>query len=344
MTDFAIKLQEWYNTNKRMLPWRASKDPYKVWLSEIIMQQTQVVQGEAYYLKFVENFPTVNDLAKATEQQVLKLWQGLGYYSRARNLHAAAKSIVLEYGGRFPNTFVDILKLKGVGPYTAAAISSICFNEPKAVVDGNVYRFISRIKGVATPIDTTAGKKEFALLADELLDVKNPGDHNQAMMEYGALVCRPAAPACESCIFTSDCYAYIKREIDSLPVKSKKIKQRPRFFHYFLIQDETKIYLEQRSGNDIWKNLYQLPLLETGEKGLSNGFKKDYKGKFSMINQRKHILSHQVIYASFYLADKSLASHFQEPLIVAETNDLPDYPFSQLVANFLREKMKVQED
>ncbi|MCG8580322.1 MAG: A/G-specific adenine glycosylase [Bacteroidales bacterium] len=344
MTDFAIKLHDWYNNNKRMLPWRATNDPYKIWLSEIIMQQTQVIQGEDYYLKFVENFPTVEHLARATEQQVLKLWQGLGYYSRARNLHVAAKTVVSEYQGIFPDTYVDILKLKGVGPYTAAAISSICFNEPKAVVDGNVFRFISRLKGICTPIDSTEGKKEFGIMADDLLDRNNPGDHNQAMMEFGALVCRPAVPACDICVFAEECHAFNNNETQSYPVKAKKVKQRSRYFHYFLIQDGTKVYLEKRLGNDIWKNLYQLPLIESVKDELPKGFLEKYKGNITLINQQKHVLSHQIINASFYLCDKSVVNGFDQTLVAAETGDLNEYPFSQLVANFLREKMKVQVD
>ncbi|MCU4154802.1 A/G-specific adenine glycosylase [Carboxylicivirga sp. A043] len=344
MTDFAIKLLQWYNMNKRMLPWRATNDPYKVWLSEIIMQQTQVVQGESYYLKFVESFPTVHELAEASEQQVLKLWQGLGYYSRARNLHAAAKTIVSEYRGVFPCNYNEILKLKGVGPYTAAAISSICFNERKAVVDGNVYRFLSRLKGIRTPIDSTEGKKEFALLADELLNGNKPGDHNQAMMEYGALICKPSSPFCGDCVFKNECSAYLNDTIGLLPVKAKKIKQRHRYFHYFLIQDGSGIVLEKRADNDIWKNLYQLPLMETDKAKLTKGFIEQNKDKFRLINQQKHILSHQIINASFYLADKTILSDFKQEYILAEVGQLDKYPFPQLVANFLMEKLRVKQD
>lgn len=344
MTEFAIKLHHWYNSNKRMLPWRVTTDPYKIWLSEVIMQQTQVVQGESYYLKFVENFPTVFDLANATEQKVLKLWQGLGYYSRARNLHVAAKTIVSKYNGVFPDSYKEILGLKGVGPYTAAAISSICFQLPHAVVDGNVYRFISRLKGVFTPIDSAEGKKEFSILANELLDKRNPGEHNQAMMEFGALVCRPSSPVCSDCIFIDECIAYMHSDIASLPVKSKKVKQRTRYFHYFLIQDKAKVYIQKRSGDDIWMNLYQLPLIETTTGGLSEDFEKSHKHKFEFIQQQKHILSHQIIYASFYLAERSLVDSFDYSLIKSEINQLQEYPFSQLVANFLQEKLNVQLD
>ncbi len=344
MTDFAIKLLQWYNVNKRLLPWRTTKDPYKVWLSEIIMQQTQVVQGESYYLQFVEHFPTVFDLAAASEQQVLKLWQGLGYYSRARNLHAAAKTIVSDFNGVFPNHYSEIIKLKGVGPYTAAAISSICFGEAKAVVDGNVYRFLSRVKGISTPIDSTEGKKEFALVADELLNKKHPGDHNQAMMEYGALVCRPSSPACNSCVFQDACHAFINDTVDMLPVKAKKVKQQPRYFHYFLIQEGSHIYLEKRTGKDIWENLFQLPLLELSSAKLHTAFSKMHQGQFTFIHRQKHVLSHQIIHASFYLANKSVLNSFDRNLQAAEIKQLDDYPFPQLVANFLHEKLMVKQD
>jgi A/G-specific adenine glycosylase len=306
------------------------------------MQQTQVIQGESYYLKFIEYFPTVFDLADASEQQVLKLWQGLGYYSRARNLHITAKIIASELKGVFPDTYDEILKLKGVGPYTAAAISSICFDEAKAVVDGNVYRFLSRLKGIHTPIDSTEGKKEFALLANELLDKNNPGNHNQAMMEFGALVCRPSSPNCEQCVFNDECSAYINKVVDTLPIKSKKVKQRPRYFHYFLIQEESKIFIEKRLSNDIWKNLFQLPLLETIKSGLPKDFKQKYIGKFALINQQKHILSHQIINASFYLGDKSMLDNFGNELILVNSCRLDDYPFPQLVVNFLNERLTVQ--
>ena len=223
MDFFAKRLIKWYNFNKRELPWRSTSDPYKIWLSEIILQQTQVNQGLSYYLKFVEEFQTVKDLAKAPADKVMKLWQGLGYYSRARNLHEAAKNIVNEHKGEFPKAYEDIRALKGVGDYTAAAIASIAYNLPYAVVDGNVYRVLSRIFGIETPIDSTSGKKEFNELANELLTKKNPADYNQAIMEFGALYCRPKNPDCTNCIFNDKCEAYRLNKINLLPVKSKNM-------------------------------------------------------------------------------------------------------------------------
>lgn len=344
MTDFGIKLLQWYHVYKRSLPWRSVNDPYKVWLSEIILQQTQVVQGLAYYERFVQEFPDVHSLAMASEEKVLKLWQGLGYYSRARNLHTTARFISTELKGIFPSTYNDILKLKGIGPYTAAAISSFCFGEPRAAIDGNVYRFISRLKGIHTPIDTTEGKKEFALMAEVLLNKKEPGDHNQAMIEYGALVCKPANPVCNECIFNDDCIAFSQRTVSELPAKSKKLKQRQRYFNYFLIENEGAIYLEKRSGNDIWKNLYQLPLTETEHEVTPEELSGELGTEVVLIAQKKHILSHQVINASFYFADKSVVNGLDGGYVLVNLNEIKNYPFSQLVANFLDERIRVRQD
>ncbi len=343
MTDFGIKLQQWYQVNKRALPWRSTNDPYKIWLSEIIMQQTQVVQGERYYLSFINNFKTVSDLAKASEDQVLKLWQGLGYYSRARNLYATANFIHEELNGVFPDTYHDLLKLKGVGVYTASAIASFCYNLPNAVVDGNVYRFISRYKGVYTPIDSTEGKKEFALLADALLDRHNPGLHNQAMMEIGALVCRPSNPVCAECPFINDCYAYAKNDVSSLPVKSKKVKQRSRYFNYFLFVKDEEVWIEKRTEQDIWKNLYQLPLLETKQPLSKEEIKKYQKNKIELFQSCTHVLSHQLINARFFIGGSGshiLNGNEQKVKI----SDLKNYPFPQLLVNFLKEKIPDWED
>ena len=262
--NFSKKLQNWYRQNKRPLPWREFKNPYQVWLSEIIMQQTRIEQGLPYYYKFVTNFPTVFDLAQAEEETVLKLWQGLGYYSRARNLHHTAKTIVDKYNGVFPETHQELIKLKGIGDYTASAIASICFNEPQAVVDGNVYRVLSRVFGVKTPIDSSEGQKEFKELAQTLIDKKNPGEHNQALMEFGSLYCKPSKPDCLSCIFSDNCLAYAKNEVEILPVKVGKTKIKNRYFHYLaVVSEDDKTLLNKRLGNGIWKNLYELPLIET---------------------------------------------------------------------------------
>ncbi len=235
---FSNTLIYWYLQNNRDLPWRKSKNPYFIWLSEIMLQQTRVAQGLAYYLKFTTTFPTVFDLAKADESTVLKMWQGLGYYSRARNLHFSAKQISNELNGIFPSTYEEIIKLKGIGDYTASAISSICFNEPTAVVDGNVYRVLSRYFGLNTPTNSTSGIKEFKTLAQTLIDISQPGTYNQALMDFGALHCKPQNPLCETCPFSDSCVAFEKKLTKELPVKEKKIKVRKRYFNFLVIKTE----------------------------------------------------------------------------------------------------------
>jgi len=248
---FSSKLINWYHQNKRDLPWRNSTDPYQIWLSEIILQQTRVDQGLSYFNKFIEHHPNVNSLANAPEKEVLNLWQGLGYYSRARNLHFTAKVISKEHKGIFPSDYNDILKLKGVGEYTAAAIASFAYNLSYPVIDGNVYRVLSRIFGIENPIDSSKGKKIFKALATELIDNKNPATYNQAIMEFGALQCTPKKPKCEDCPFRLECYA-LKNELTAeLPKKEKKIKQRNRYFNYVVVIDNEKIYLKERKEKDI---------------------------------------------------------------------------------------------
>ncbi len=306
--NLSAKLAKWYEQNKRELPWRATKDPYKIWLSEIILQQTRVNQGWEYYEKFVEHFPTVFDLAKAKEDMVLKLWQGLGYYSRARNLHFAAKQIVSQFNGEFPSSYKEIIALKGVGEYTASAIASIAFNEPKAVVDGNVFRVLARLFGIETAIDSGKGKKEFTELAFKILDKKNPGNHNQGIMEFGSLQCTPKNPDCESCIFRSDCFAFNNGLVKNLPIKEKKTKISHRYFIYCILENpKGEILIEKRAENDIWKGLYQFPLIEEKksksekeiiEKSIAHFKLKSIK-LISVSSPLKHILSHQKIEAVF---------------------------------------------
>src|SRR5690606_34778677 len=268
MINFSQKLIKWYETNQRNLPWRATDDAYKIWLSEIILQQTRVQQGLPYYEKFILAFPTIYDLAKASEDEVLKLWEGLGYYSRARNMHFTAKYIVAELDGKFPNNFTDLLQLKGVGNYTAAAIASFAFKEAVAAVDGNVYRVLARIFGIKDDIMTNQAKKIFQSLANELIPKNQPDTFNQAIMDFGSMVCKPKQPLCEECFMQEECYAFRNNEITNLPVKSKKIKVKKRFFHFLLLENADKnIVIEQRSDNDIWKNLYQIPLIETNQEG-----------------------------------------------------------------------------
>ena len=261
--QFQIKLADWYLRHKRELPWRNIKDPYRIWLSEIILQQTRVDQGMPYYMKFVSNYPDVGVLAQASEDQVLKDWEGLGYYSRARNLHATAKFIFHENGGEFPRDYEGLLKLKGVGEYTAAAIGSLAFDIPKAVVDGNVFRFLSRYFGIATPINSSAGKREFTELANELLDHEDPGTFNQAMMEFGATQCMPRNPDCSGCPFNGECVALKNGAVSDLPVKIRKKYDRQRYFNYVVFQHKDEIWIKQRKENDIWRKLYEFELFES---------------------------------------------------------------------------------
>lgn len=255
---------DWYGKNKRSFVWRESKEPYKIWLSEVILQQTRTEQGLPYYNRLLSEFPTLKDLATASEDEVLKLWQGLGYYSRARNLHFTAKYIHSELNGVFPNTFDSLLQLKGVGDYTASAIASICFEIPQAVVDGNVFRFLSRYFGILTPINSSTAHKEFKKKAQDLMGKSRPGMFNQAMMEFGSLQCTPKKPKCQSCPFAESCIAFNQNKTMSLPVKTSLTKIRKRFFNYLVIKDQRGHYLfEKRTAKGIWYNLYQFPLLES---------------------------------------------------------------------------------
>lgn len=330
MNDFSLLIQAWYRLNKRDLPWRNTNDPYLIWLSEIILQQTRVDQGMSYYTKFSNNYPTVNDLASSNEQDILNDWQGLGYYSRARNLHYAAKQITTEFKGQFPTTFKEIKKLKGIGDYTAAAISSFAFNEVKAVVDGNVYRVLSRVFDINTPIDSTQGKKEFQALADELIDSNNPAIHNQAIMEIGALVCTPKQPDCNNCPLSSIC---LSRENDvwkSRPVKAKKIKQRKRYFHFNIYQNKENLILEKRTESDIWQNMYQFPLIETNTLHRSE---QSMRVKH-VSNEIKHVLSHQIIYAKFYHFE-DLPKTLKKNWIKIKIEELDNYPLPRLIDKYI---------
>lgn len=346
---FSAKLQEWYNEHHRNLPWRNTTDPYKIWLSEIILQQTRVEQGTAYYNKFVDHYPTVSHLAKASEQKVLKDWQGLGYYSRARNLHAAAKVIYEQMNGVFPSTFTEIKKLKGVGDYTAAAISSFAFNEAQAVLDGNVFRVLSRLSANDTPIDTTIGKKLFQEMASRVLDNKNPAQHNQAIMEFGALQCLPKNPKCDTCIFQRDCSAFRLEKQQQLPVKAKKIKQRKRYFNYLIIENDDVILLNKRRGSGIWQNMYDFPLIESDKKlSLKKVETHEELKKLIKLNdfivdsvsqERKHILSHQIILATFYhLKISSIADLNEHSFDWKKKSELVNFPIPKLIENYLQEE------
>ncbi|WP_319226569.1 A/G-specific adenine glycosylase [Draconibacterium orientale] len=344
MDNFHTNIYMWYNINKRDLPWRKDRNPYKIWLSEIILQQTRVEQGKNYFYRFVEAYPTVNDLAGAHEDEVLKLWQGLGYYSRARNLHASAKIIASQYNGTFPNDYKSIIALKGVGPYTAAAVASIAFNLPYPAVDGNIYRVLSRYYGIETPIDSSAGKKEFQQLAEELIQGQDPGMHNQALMEFGALQCVPKSPKCENCPVVESCFTYKNGLVAQLPVKEKKTKQRHRYFYYYMYDMGDSILLDKRSGNDIWQNLYQLPLIER-EKALSDAelLHADLPVKTMQVNvksisgQKKHVLSHQIIHAKLIYLEVQGNFNNQSPLIRVNKKDISKFAVSRLVEQFLQE-------
>ncbi|MFD2916723.1 A/G-specific adenine glycosylase [Psychroserpens luteus] len=340
--NFTKILTHWYSVNKRDLPWRQTKNPYHIWLSEIIMQQTQIKQGLPYYEAFVTNFPTVFDLANANEQDVLKLWQGLGYYSRARNLHASAKYICSELDGVFPTTYLELLKLKGVGDYTASAISSICFDELHAVVDGNVYRVLSRFFGISTPINSTQGIKEFKLLATKLLNNKNPGDYNQAVMEFGATQCKPKNPYCIVCPLENSCVALQQGTVSDLPVKLKKTKVTKKHFNFLvLISEDKKTVFEQRTTKGIWQNLYQFPLIESDKEINSEVFKshplvndyfKTIDFSFSVFNPEPiiHKLSHQHLHTKFWIIEVKTLENEGIPISEVKT-----YPTPTLISNFI---------
>lgn len=335
MVEFSRVLRDWYNVQKRDLPWRNTNNPYKIWLSEIILQQTRVDQGKAYYFSFIENYPTVFDLANATEQEILNLWQGLGYYSRARNLHTSAKQIVSEFNGQFPRNYNEILKLIGVGNYTAAAIASFAYGEKVAVVDGNVYRVLSRIFGIETPIDSTIGKKQFADLAQSLIDEIEPGKHNQAIMEFGALQCIPHNPNCDACPISHKCYAFEKNEIKKLPIKSKKLVIKKRFFNYLVFIWDAKIILQKRGSNDIWAHLYEFPLIES--EGFDSRFSvapfSSNKPVFSS-ETVKHILSHQHLYVNFHVFH-SKPLRLDESWVEIELKDFHNFPIPRVIDRFV---------
>ncbi len=340
--DFKNKLTNWYSNNKRDLPWRNTKNPYHIWLSEIILQQTQVKQGLPYYDAFIKQYPTVFDLANASEEEVLKLWQGLGYYSRARNLHTTAKHIAFELNGNFPDNYKGLIKLKGVGDYTASAIASIAFNQVNAVVDGNVYRVLSRYFGIKTPINSTDGIKEFKKLASNLIDKKQPATFNQAIMEFGATQCKPKNPDCVLCPLNESCIALQKDMIEFLPVKLKKTKVKTRFFNFLVCIDDNKnTLLEKRTSKGIWQNLYQFPLIESykslsseefhllnTEDSVLNNLKFDYS--LYNIEDKVHKLSHQHLYTKFWIIETK-----ELPKNSIAIKEIKKYPVPVLISSFI---------
>lgn len=350
---FTEQLISWYQTHKRDLPWRYTKDPYLIWLSEIILQQTRVAQGLPYYEKFVLTFPTVKDLAAASGQEVLRLWQGLGYYARARNLHTCAKTIANRYGGEFPDKYEDLIKLKGIGAYTAAAVASFAFNETVPVVDGNVYRVLARVFGIKDDILSGKGQKKFRELAAQLIPEGKGDTYNQAIMEFGALQCTPLAPACLLCPLNSKCYAYQHGKQKELPVKIKKLKIKRRFLHYMVICQNDRILMKQRSGKDIWAGLYDFYLIE-GKEGksledlaqntlLAHLFS---EGNMSVEVSKlyKHQLTHQQLFVRFYtinITDPGLAGSLMEEQCLNDytVEELNQLPKPILIDNFLREEI-----
>lgn len=331
-------LLQWYDSEKRDLPWRESLDPYRIWLSEIILQQTRVDQGMPYYERFLETFPTVVSLAEASEDMVLKLWEGLGYYSRARNLHATAKYVSKELNGQFPNTHSGLLKLKGVGPYTAAAIGSIAFNLPVAAVDGNVYRVLARYFGIAESIDENNGKNQISDIAQSILNTKRPGDHNQALMEMGATVCTPKQPDCTCCPLRVNCMASIRNMQLELPVRTKKTKVRNRFFYYLLRVVDGNVLIQRRGEGDIWHGLYEFPVTELGkrlsEKDLISAL--DIQSDdvvISISKEYKHVLSHQRIFARFVVVRRQSVPNAAGTWI--SIADLRKFAFPRLINRYL---------
>jgi A/G-specific adenine glycosylase len=347
-TNFSKKLLKWFAASHRPMPWKETKNPYFIWLSEVILQQTRVAQGLPYFEHFVEKYPTVFDLANATEDKVMKSWEGLGYYSRARNLHATAKLIAFEKGGNFPNTYEDIKALKGIGPYTAAAIASFAFDLPHAVLDGNVYRVFSRYFGIATPIDTAAGKKEFTRLADDLLNKNKPADYNQALMDFGATHCLPKNPKCESCPFQKDCSAFQENRISEYPVKSKKINIRVRYFNYLVINYGNDLVLNKRTKKDIWANLYEFPMIETGlflekenveKEAFKTGLLPDSAKFIKLSKPFKQVLTHQRINARFYEYTVETSDMYKKStFIFVQKDKLAKFAFPKIIDWYLKDK------
>jgi A/G-specific adenine glycosylase len=347
--NFTSTLLHWHaKDNTREMPWKGEKDPYKIWLSEIILQQTRVEQGLAYYNRFISTYPTVFDLAKAKDQTVFKLWEGLGYYNRCRNLLATAKEIVKTFNGKFPNDYETLLTLKGVGPYTAAAIASFAFNAPHAVLDGNVFRVIARYEGIDVPTDTTTGKKIFETRAAALLDKKRAGLYNQAIMDFGATVCKPLAPICTLCPLQKTCVAHATAQVNQLPIKEKQLVKKERRFYYFLLQVNDEIWVTERKHKDIWQGLFEFYLLDAGKKMLWNEttvqqFLKEQLGTSSIkllhrSPEIKQQLTHQIITAQFIrvaLAKKPSSITSGQWQKIGQIKKLP---FPKLINQYLGEE------
>lgn len=339
--QFVNKLLTWHEKNDRYLPWKTNKDPYQIWLSEIILQQTRVAQGLPYFERFIHQFPTVFELANAAEAEVFKTWEGLGYYSRARNLHHTAKEIVKTFDGHFPDNYDGLLRLKGIGPYTAAAIASFAFDLPHAVLDGNVFRVLSRIFGINLPIDQLAGKQHFQKLAESLLTAVDAAKFNQAIMDFGALQCVPQNPNCSECSMHHICVAYQTGRVKDLPFKSKRIVKQNRYFHFFEVKDDNSFWIEKRNGKDIWQGLYQFPHIESIEpliekdSALWPGIdREDLRPVFSSKQQ----LTHRTIHGAFYQIEVSGLTNIPENWIKIEHTRLSEYPFPRIIHDYLKSR------
>ncbi len=352
MSDlFSSVIISWYEQNKRNLPWRKESDPFKIWLSEIILQQTQVSQGLAYYLKFTEAFRNVHELAEAKEEEVLKMWQGLGYYSRARNLHFTAKHISRQLKGVFPSSYNEIIKLKGVGHYTAAAIASFAFNEKVAVLDGNVYRVLSRFYGIDEPINTTTGEKLFKELSQKSLPNDKVDTYNQGIMEFGALQCVPTSPSCLDCPLVDNCIAFRNKQVSQLPVKLKKTKVTPLYIHFFILKRDSKLWLKKREGKGIWQNLWEFPNISSGKEKQVKEAIGEWISISEMSNVKilksiqaeKHLLSHKKIFAHFHLieADGDLPPEIGSAI---DLKDYESYPVHRLMSRFMEQNLYILEE
>jgi A/G-specific adenine glycosylase len=347
MNSFTGPIYLWYSGNQRNLPWRNVSDPYLIWISETILQQTRIAQGLPYYLRFTGRFPDVKTLAEAAEDELLKMWEGLGYYSRARNLHFAAKSILKNYEGKFPDSYESIRKLKGVGDYTAAAVASIAYGLPHAAVDGNVLRVLSRYFGIDLPVDSAIGRRTLLDLANEILLIIDPGMHNQAMMEFGALICTPKNPDCINCPLNDSCNAYSTNRTTKLPVKSKRIRKTTRYFIFVLLESASHILLEKRISSDIWKNLYQLPVMETEQQAGDADIleRPEIRKVFSQTGSRLvklspvyiHELTHRKIFARFVHIQCVDITCFGENFMQVNKEELYKFAFPVLIKKYLAE-------
>ncbi len=342
--DFTRNLLEWNDFhNERAMPWKGERDPYKIWLSEIILQQTRVEQGLAYYQRFTETYPTIHTLASARDEEVFKLWEGLGYYSRCKNLLATARHIVGQFNGTFPSTYDEIIKLKGVGPYTAAAISSFAFNEKRAVVDGNVQRALARYFGITTPIDTPEGRKLFSNIAQSLIDDESPAAYNQAIMDFGATICKPRNPLCDVCVQADDCEAFKNQFVNDVPVKQKVLTIKTRWLYYFFIESGDSVYIRKRETKDIWQNLHEFVLHETeneqpdrADKFLNELLQHQSYDIISRSEVYTQTLTHQRISGRFFRVKVNTNLELNGSYSLVKKDNINDYAFPKFINSYLQ--------